>query len=445
MALADRIADLSDIWKQVSTVFPYFDQRNINWDGAYREYLSKAMEVKTNQEFHLLLAEFMNLLGDGHTDYMFPKELQDDIGYLPFALRFIRNTYCLDAVIPEHEEHLGAKVLSINEVPFDRMIEKIKRYGYHVGNYVSRYKLHQLLPFFLNRKDNVVETSRGFFRFDLMPAKPDHLIWKQQAIPDPYQQLRTGKLDLRLYQEGVLVIKLDDFLYANAVDEIRTVITETTGIKSVIFDLRENIGGMTVNGARIAQLFISGEFQGCEKRTRSMTGVGLASASQIIRWSERTIEKQIEAGCATREEIEESKRYMTMTHYDRYVDTYGSENHVALFSGPCVILTSRHTVSAAEDFIAMFRTNQRAVIVGTETCGTTGTPLMQQLTCGGWMRVCSVGYRLLDGTEFVGCGIKPDIFCEASEEDFRIGYDHVLKEGFLVLRNDKSGNTGITN
>ena len=91
MALADRIADLSAVWKQVSAVFPYFDQRNINWDGAYREYLSKAMEVKTNQEFHLLLAEFMNLLGDGHTDYLFPKELQDDIGYLPVTLRFIQN------------------------------------------------------------------------------------------------------------------------------------------------------------------------------------------------------------------------------------------------------------------------------------------------------------------------------------------------------------------
>ena len=125
---------------------------------------------------------------------------------------------------------------------------------------------------------------------------------------------------------------------------------------------------------------------------------------------------------------------MTNTHYDRYVDTYGGVGHTAIFDGPCVILTSRQTVSAAEDFIAMFRTNQRATIVGTNTCGTTGTPLMQELSCGGWIRVCSVGYRLLDGTEFIGCGIKPDIYCEPSAEDFRQGYDSVLDRGMGVLK-----------
>ena len=58
---------------------------------------------------------------------------------------------------------------------------------------------------------------------------------------------------------------------------------------------------------------------------------------------------------------------------------------------------------------------------------------MEKLSCGGWIRVCSVGYRLMDGTEFIGCGIKPDIYCEASVEDFRRGYDSVLEQGMKVL------------
>ena len=41
MTIADRIADLSMIWKQASLVFPYFDQRAIDWDTAYKEYLPK--------------------------------------------------------------------------------------------------------------------------------------------------------------------------------------------------------------------------------------------------------------------------------------------------------------------------------------------------------------------------------------------------------------------
>lgn len=433
MNVTDRIADLSMLWKQASLVFPYFDQRCIDWDQAYREYLPKVMNAETDRDFHLLLAEFMNLLGDGHTDYLLPKTLQDEAGYLPFTLRLIRNTYCIDAVLPEYQAYSCAQVISINGTPFANLIQEVARYGYHVENYVSRYRLHQILPFLLKQTGNKMETSEGEFSFDLLPSKPENLVVKTLELSKPYQKIETEKLDIRLYDGNILYVKMDDFLYSKAADEVRTALEQPTGIAGVVLDLRDNIGGMTMHGAKVAELLISGEFHGCQKRTRSMTGIGLSSASQLIRWSEEAIEQHIAAGYSTREEIEESKSFVTNTHYDKYIDTYGGEDHTALFNGPCVILTSRHTVSAAEDFIAMFRTNQRATIVGTDTCGTTGTPLMQELSCGGWIRVCSVGYRLMDGTEFVGCGIKPDIYCEASAEDFRRGYDSVLNHGMKVL------------
>lgn len=438
MNTTDRIADLSMLWKQASMTFPYFDQRNIDWDRAYREYLPKVIDATTDTDFHLLLAEFMNLLGDGHTDYLLPKSLQDEIGYLPFTLRFTKDSYCIDAAISEYQAYARSQLLSINGIPFMTLIQEVKRYGYHIGNYVSRYRLHQILPFLLKSTGNHAETSNGAFTFDLLPSKPDNLSSKALLLPVDFQQVDAGKLDIRLY-EDILYIKLDNFMYGRAVDEVRSAITRHSGVVGIIFDLRENIGGMTMHGAKIAELLIPGEFHGCRKRTRSMTGIGLASASQIIQWSDEEIESHIAAGYSTREEIEESKSFITNTHYDKYVDTYGSEDHTALFSGPCVILTSRHTVSAAEDFIAMFRTNQRATIIGTATCGTTGTPLMQKLSCGGWMRICSVGYRLMDGTEFIGCGINPDIICEISVDDFVNGYDYVLSKGLEYMRKQRGG------
>lgn len=434
MDMTKRVADLSMIWKQVSQVFPYFDQRNIDWDQTYREYLPKVMSAETEREFHLLLAEFMNLLGDGHTDYLFPKTLQDETGYLPFTLRLIGNAYCIDATLPEHQAYSYAQVISINGIPFTDLVQEVSRYGYHAGNYVSRYRLHQILPFLLKRTGNEMETPAGSFAFDLLSAKPENLVAKNLESARPYRKIEAEKLDIRLYDCNILYVRMDDFLYSKAADEVRAALEQNSEIDGVILDLRENIGGMTMHGARVAELLISGEFHGCQKRTRSMTGIGISSASQLIQWSEEAVEKHIAAGYSTREEIEESKSFVTNTHYDKYIDTYGGEDHTALFNGPCVILTSRHTVSAAEDFIAMFRTNQRATIVGTDTCGTTGTPLMQELSCGGWIRVCSVGYRLMDGTEFIGCGIKPDIYCEASEEDFRRGHDSVLEKGIGLLR-----------
>ncbi len=68
MKTADHIADLSMIWKQTASVFPYFDRLDLDWDEAYVDALPYVMGAENEREFHLMLAEFMKLLGDGHTD-----------------------------------------------------------------------------------------------------------------------------------------------------------------------------------------------------------------------------------------------------------------------------------------------------------------------------------------------------------------------------------------
>ena len=436
MNMTDRIADLSMIWKQASQIFPYFDRNPIDWDGTYREYITKVMEAETDKEFHLLLAEFLNLLGDGHTDYMFPKALQNETGYLPFLLRSIQNGYCIIATTPAYEKFYGAQILSINGTPFSDLVQEASRYSYHVGSFVSR--INQMLPFLLKRSENIAETTLGSFSFDLCETPLTGVQPRALELPLPYRKADSEKLDIRVYDDGILYIKLYDFLYNKVADEVRTAIEQVDGLRGILLDLREDRGGMTVYGAELAKLLISGTFHACQKRTRSATGSEIAGASQIARWSREQIEEHIAAGYSTREEMDECIEFIKNRHFDRYANSYGADDHTALFPGPCVILTSRYTASAAEDFVAMFRTSQRATIVGTETSGTTGTPLMEPLRCGGWFRVVSIGYQMMDGTEFIGCGIKPDIFCEVSAEDLRRGYDSVLEKGFSILKNQIS-------
>jgi len=47
MTLADKVGDLSMLWKQVSLVFPYFDRLGFSWDEVYKTFLSKVLESKT--------------------------------------------------------------------------------------------------------------------------------------------------------------------------------------------------------------------------------------------------------------------------------------------------------------------------------------------------------------------------------------------------------------
>ncbi len=236
-----------------------------------------------------------------------------------------------------------------------------------------------------------------------------------------------GKLKMRLYSGNILYVKWDDCLYDKAADEICAAIAKHSPA-GVVLDMRANIGGMTMYGGKVAELFIDGEFHGSQKRTRLTKGIELASASQLVGiCSPETIEKYIEQGLCGREEAEQSRVIWQKQNCEHYLDTYGAPDHKALYHGLLAVLTSRRTISAAEDIVAMFKSNDRAVLIGEPTCGTTGTPLLLRLSIGGMARICSVRYALLDGTEFIGRGIAPHVAVSAPYEPHDTALDTALE------------------
>ena len=208
--------------------------------------------------------------------------------------------------------------------------------------------------------------------------------------------------------EGVLTIKLNEFM-SNHAPYVKELLETTPNLSLVRLDIRNNIGGNTYYAAKVAELFISGTFQSCQKWTQVRNAVGVAGASQLVCYSEEEIQQCIRDGMFTEEAISDAKSVMNHTKYEIYTSSHGTENQRAIYEGPLEIFISRNTMSAAEDFTAMFKGNQRGTLIGEPTNGSTGTPCMIPLRCGGRAQVVSVGYRLLDGTEFIGKGIMPDI------------------------------------
>ena len=229
--------------------------------------------------------------------------------------------------------------------------------------------------------------------------------------PEPFREakpfVRPDKPSYTV-ENGVLTIKLNEFLSDHS-SAVREWLAANPGVSLVRLDIRDNIGGNTFYAAKVAQLFISGVFHGCQKWTQIRRANDAASASQLMRDSEERIQKYLRDGLLKEEDLIEARKEMNRTQYETYTDTHGSEDNVALYDGPLQLLISRKTISAAEDFAAMFRSNRRAVLIGEPTFGSTGSPYLIPLRCGGRAQVVSVGYRLLDGTEFIGCGIRPDV------------------------------------
>lgn len=210
------------------------------------------------------------------------------------------------------------------------------------------------------------------------------------------------------FSEGVLTIRINEFL-RNHAPYVRELLETIPGIALVRLDIRDNIGGNTYHAAKVAELFISGEFQSCWKWTQTHNAVGFAGASQMVGYSEEQIQQYIRDGMFTEEAIADARSVMNRTKYETYMSTHGVKDQRAIYAGPLQLLISRNTMSAAEDFTAMFKCNHRGTLIGEPTNGSTGTPCMISLRCGGRAQVVSVGYRLLDGTEFIGKGIMPDI------------------------------------
>lgn len=401
MTQLDKLMDISRIYNLVSMVFPHFDRWEGNWEDTYRGFLQRTLETGTDREHALLMAEFVNTLKDGHTDISFSREILDGAGYFPFRLEYAQGRYY----------HQGAEVLKIDGIPMERLLQRAGKYAYCVEAFCPR--LSYFLPFLLPEGTHSLETARGKVPFSMLSQKP-----AQQNLPLTF----TSHGD-------VLQIVIGDFLgdYGPA---IRKVLEERKPGK-VILDVRRNIGGMTQRAADVAQLFLPGTFSGSRKWTREHSGVALASASQGLRMGPKAQEALAQTPSG-REELRQAREVAHLAAFKTYQDSWGKEDTPAVFTGPLVLLTSRETVSAAEDFVSFFRSNHRATLIGEPTCGTSGTPLLAALSCG-TLRVCSVGYRLLDGTQWLGQGIQPDVPAAPTPEDMAQRIDRVLETALTYL------------
>lgn len=433
MAASDRILDLSLLWREAGSIYPGFHRLTLDWDETYRTYLEKVLAERDELAHHLLLMEFLNLLRDGHTEVLPPRQLLDARGALPFQLLYAEGRYCVGAAAAAGAPFLMGEVLAVNGIAFQKIREQLARYTYRVGDYISPDSLGRLLPLFLRPRGNLLETSKGSWTFALERGRVEMQNAPSPAVSVPCVMLSRDRPVLRLYAGDILYIRTDDLLTDAAAPAIAAAIREHPNLRGVILDLRYNIGGMTLYGARIAELFLSGEFRGCRKRTRILDGLGAASASQILRMTPEEQQENLKSGLLEPGDLEEAQAYKTRTRCRTYTDCFGAPDHRALYDGPVVLLTSRGTVSAAEDLTALFRSNHRARIIGTPTFGSTGTPMLLSLPGGGRARICSVYYTLLDGTEFIGRGIQPDRQVGTQIADLKCGLDAPLQAALEEL------------
>jgi hypothetical protein len=104
------------------------------------------------------------------------------------------------------------------------------------------------------------------------------------------------------------------------------------------------------------------------------------------------------------------------------------------FTGPIVLLTGPHAVSAAENFSMLLVGAERVRVVGRRSAGTMGNMTTLLLPGAFQFKFTSMDVRYPDGSPIHGVGIVPHVEVNPTTEDLASGRDPELLEAIELLR-----------
>jgi len=402
----ERIFGLAKIWSEVKYNFANFDLvPGLDWDQAFQEYLPQAGQEQSNAQYYRLLERFIALLHDGHTDISPPAYVRGLVDAPPMVIENIEGK----AVILDF-----ADVDELKKAGLSRGAEITKIDGRPVAEVLQQ----DLYPF-IAQSTSQGRDATAYGRLlrgpkgsrvtvevrDLEGNTHAATLTRDSGTPEAQrfnQARKRPTVEMRRFPGGIVYFAWNSFGVDQAVADFDRMFNGLAGIRGMIIDVRSNGGGNSANGDAVTN---------------------------------RLIEKPVADFAAQLRQHVSALGEFWFRAQGGTISPRGKDP----FLGPVVVLTSRHTASAAEDFVVVLHGNQRAVVVGGKTMGTTGQPIPLALPGGGSARICAKKCLYPDGRPFVGVGIVPDVEVYPSQRDVAAGRDAVLEKALEVLKERMAG------
>ena len=391
---ANKIAGLSKAWAEAKFNFANFDLiPQVNWDSLYYAYIPKVVKTKTKADYYQVLSNFYHQLNDGHSMIIAPQPLWDSLySTLPIRSRLLDDRVFITDLNSSDAEYEvlkpGTEILKINGIPVQEYAEK------HIVPYVvystPQDKTARVYSFFLTQGpiDELVqlELKNANGKITLEEFQREK---KEQPFP-----MAHGFENKKLNKDTRL-LTINTFNDERLVTFLDSIFQEVPLPKQLIIDIRKNGGGNSNNGHELLGYLTDSTFLTSNTAIRHYR-------PPMRAWGTEPDELEMQQG--------DWKPYKKPT-----------------FKGEVVVLVGPDTYSAAEDFLAAFKTMNRGTVIGQTTGGSTGQPLFFELPFGGMGAVCSKRDLMPDGTEFIGIGILPDIEVKPSAENIIKQEDMALK------------------
>jgi len=398
----EMVAGLSKFWSEARFNFPFFERLNgVDWDALYIANLAKVRDAKTTADYYRVMMRFAAELKDSHTNVYPPSQLFNSMYAAPgLRTALVEGAVVVTQVLDPNLRSVGWKVgdviLKVGNVGIREYAETDVMPSISSSTSQDRdVRTYSYSLFSGDVKDPLVLTVEGASG----KREVRTIMRLSKDVVGP--MFKTAGSEFRMLPSDIAYVAVNEFEDDSGMKTILNHLSQIQAAKGLVIDLRHNGGGNSQNGISILQMITSAPFQWESERTPDYRAVYRAYGL-----SQRA------------------------TALAQPLFSPDLNHHLSL---PLVILTSAETFSAGEDFVALFDSMHRGLVIGEPTAGSTGQPFSFKLPGGGSARICTKDTRTPDGHVYMGVGLQPQILVRPSIADIRNGRDAALEKAVEAL------------
>lgn len=399
LSLGQRALILAKSYAMIGQHFAHWQAiPGYDLEAAFQETLEQGLQTEDRREFGLRMLRFFAGLQNGHTWYVDQQvyNVSKPVGF--HLLRHDDDGWYISWSAVDGLK-VGEIVTHLHGKPVEAFYQEARPYisASRERERQTRFSSHLYLGWFLPEvfmiglKDGrQVEVDRSQF------TRPPFRTEGRWLVPGKVAYVHIPSFN-------------EPQCEAQALDYVR----EFSASDAIIFDVRSNTGGVSPD--RLVDALMDRPYQYCAEST--------PASFSLFQFQQGFFKNWPEAGDALRM----GARFLSPFEHSYLMwPAPVIQPRETLYRGRVVILISRYTGSAAEDFVMPFKNNGRGVLIGEVTSGSTGQPYHHVFGDGIRIYVGTKRVYFPDGSAFEGVGIAPDVVVMPSLEDLRAGRDPVL-------------------
>lgn len=371
------------LYLAVEKAYPYFEEKGVDWYLVYEKYHPEIQNVSDDQEFQVVVANMLGELEDAHTNLVSP-QLNQRI----YASVKNRGDFAIISQVGYSAEMAGLEPGMLLLEVGGRVIDEVIADTDSSFNPASTAWAHKIRAY--NQLLAVPKNPEEVLEVKAMTPKGEEveILIRQLNTPTGWQPSGMDQSPLpvtwEVINDQVGYIRVDR-LWNNQNDIVREfdfALDQLFDTQGIILDLRQNGGGDSKIGEKIAGRFLDQSFiYGHEEFT-----------TRLYKYAWRKSAN------------------------------YSVKPRGRIYQGTLVVLTDYQVMSSAEWLVGALVDSGRAVSVGRVTGGASGNPIEFSIP-GGMVKYSTAAFYRPDGRLIEGSGYLPDIFVRWTIDDFVKGID----------------------